>query len=127
TVRLKLSVFALSAAIAGFGGALLSTQIGAVTRDRFEIFGSLTLFMLTVVGGIGFVSGGLMGGVLAGVAFVAMHDTFEKLGTDYSSFEGGFDWLASFTTLLPAVIGINLGKNPSGAVSDIVHGYSQLK
>lgn len=127
TVRLKLSVFALSAAIAGFGGALLATQIGAVTKDRFEIFGSLTLFMLTVVGGIGFVSGGLMGGVLAGVAFVAMHDTFDKLGTDYSSFEGLFDWFASFTTILPAVIGINLGKNPSGAVSDIVQGYSALK
>ncbi|HEX7096810.1 MAG TPA: ABC transporter permease [Acidimicrobiales bacterium] len=127
TVRLKLSVFALSAAIAGFGGALLATQIGAVTRDRFEIFGSLTLFMLTVVGGIGYVSGGLMGGVLAGVAFVAMHDTFEKLGTDYPSFEGLFDWLGDFSTILPAMIGISLGKNPSGAVSDIVHGYSQLK
>jgi branched-chain amino acid transport system permease protein len=124
---LKLSVFALSAAIAGFGGALLSTQIGAVTADRFELFGSLSLFMLTVVGGIGYVSGGLMGGVLMGVAFVAMHDTLKKLGTDFDAFEGLFDLLSDLSTLLPATIAITLGKNPSGAVSDIVHGFEPLK
>jgi branched-subunit amino acid ABC-type transport system permease component len=127
TVGLKLSVFALSAAIAGFGGALLATQIGAVTPDRFEVFGSLSLFMLTVVGGIGYVSGGLMGGILAGVAFVAMQDTLRKLGVDYPSFEGMFKWLASFTTILPATIAISLGRNPSGAVSDIVDGYEPLR
>jgi ABC-type branched-subunit amino acid transport system permease subunit len=127
TVGLKLSVFAISAAIAGFGGALLATQIGAVTPDRFEVFGSLSLFMLTVVGGIGYVSGGLMGGILAGVAFVAIQDTFRKLGVDYPSFHGAFKWLASFTTILPATIAISLGKNPSGAVSDIVTGFEPLR
>jgi ABC-type branched-subunit amino acid transport system permease subunit len=127
TLRLKLSVFALSAAIAGFGGALLSTQIGAVTPDRFELFGSLTLFMLCVVGGIGYVSGGLFGGVLSGVAFVAMQNTFTKLGTDYKSFDGMFSFLAKLTTVMPALIGVSLGKNPSGAVNDIVMGFEPLR
>jgi branched-chain amino acid transport system permease protein len=127
TVALKLSVFALSAAIAGFGGALYATQLQSITPDRFDIFLSLSIFMLAVVGGIGYVSGGLMGGILAGVAFVAIQDTFRKLGVDYPSFEGIFDFLAKFSTVLPAIIGINLGKNPSGAVSDIVAGFEPLR
>src|SRR5207248_2061650 len=79
-VRLKLSVFMLSAAIAGVGGALMSAQLGSVNLERFDIFLSLTLIMLTVVGGIGYVSGGLFGGILTGVAFVALASTFDKIG-----------------------------------------------
>jgi branched-chain amino acid transport system permease protein len=126
TIQLKLSVFALSAAIAGFGGALYAAQLQSITPERFLFFLSLSLFMLTVVGGIGYVSGALFGGVLLAVSAVAIPDTFTKLGGDYPSFEKYFDWLSDFTTLLPAIIGINLGKNPSGAVSDIVHGFEPL-
>jgi branched-chain amino acid transport system permease protein len=126
TVRLKLSVFALSAAIAGFAGALYAAQLQSVTPERFILFTSLALFMLTVVGGIGYTSGALFGGVLLAVSAVAVPDSFTKLGNDYPSFDGIFDWLARFTTLLPAIIGINLGKNPSGAVSDIVRGFEPL-
>jgi hypothetical protein len=126
TVQLKLSVFALSAAIAGFGGAFYAAQLQSVTPERFILFLSLSLFMLTVVGGIGYVSGALFGGVLLAVSAVAIPDTFTKLGGDYPSFEKYFDFLSDFTTLLPAIIGINLGKNPSGAVSDIVHGFEPL-
>jgi branched-chain amino acid transport system permease protein len=56
-----------------------------------------------------------------------MQDTLRKLGVDYPSFEGMFKWLASFTTILPATIAISLGRNPSGAVSDIVTGFEPLK
>ncbi|MGH9261583.1 MAG: ABC transporter permease subunit, partial [Acidimicrobiales bacterium] len=42
---LKLSVFMLSAAIAGVGGALMTSQIGSANIDRFDIFLSLTLLM----------------------------------------------------------------------------------
>ena len=41
----------LSAAIAGLGGALMAAQIGSANLDRFDIFLSLSLLMLTVVGG----------------------------------------------------------------------------
>jgi hypothetical protein len=119
-------VFALSAAIAGFAGALYAAQLQSVTPERFILFTSLSLFMLTVVGGIGNVSGALMGGVLLAVSVVAIPDTFTKLAHDYPSFDNIFNWLSDFTTLLPAIIGINLGKNPSGAVSDIVNGFEPL-
>ena len=87
-VRLKLSVFMLSAAIAGVGGALMTPQLGSANLDRFDIFLSLSLLMLTVVGGIGYVSGALFGGILFGVAFVALQNTFDKLGADYPDLEG---------------------------------------
>jgi branched-subunit amino acid ABC-type transport system permease component len=126
-VKLKLSVFMLSAAIAGLGGALMSAQLGSVNLDRFDIFLSLSLLMLTVVGGIGYVSGGLFGGVLFGVAFLALQNTFDKLGADHASLEDLFSFLARFTTVMPALIGVSMGKNPSGAVSDIVLGFEPLK
>ena len=48
-VRLKLSVFMISAAIAGLGGCLFAQEIGAVTSDRFSLFESMTMLMLLVV------------------------------------------------------------------------------
>ena len=55
-VRLKLSVFMMSAAIAGLGGCLFAQEIGAVTSDRFSLFESMTMLMLLVVAGAGYVS-----------------------------------------------------------------------
>ncbi len=126
-VRLKLSVFMLSAAIAGLGGALMSSQLGSVNIDRFDIFLSLGLLMLTVVGGIGYVSGALFGGLLFGVGFVAIQDTFTKLGTDHHTLNGVFAFLATLTTVLPAIIGVSLGRNPSGTVHRLVDDYRPLR
>jgi branched-chain amino acid transport system permease protein len=125
-VKLKLLVFMMSAAIAGVGGALMSAQLGSVSIDRFDIFLSISLLMLTVVGGIGYVSGALFGGVLLGVAFGALSDTFVKLGTDHASFDSLFEFFKDFTTVLPATIGITMGKNPSGAVHDIVTNFRAM-
>jgi branched-subunit amino acid ABC-type transport system permease component len=119
-VRMKLLVFMLSAAIAGVGGALMSAQVGSVNIDRFDIFLSLSLLMLTVVGGAGYVSGALFGGLLLGVGFIALDHTFVKLGADHASLESLFHFLSRFTTVMPALIGVTMGRNPSGAVHDIV-------
>ncbi|HEX8804837.1 MAG TPA: ABC transporter permease [Acidimicrobiales bacterium] len=126
-VTLKLSVFMLSAAIAGIGGALMTAQLGSANMDRYDIFLSLSLLTLTVVGGIGYVSGALFGGLLFGVGFVALQDTFDKVGADHGSFEGTFAFLARLTTVLPALMGVSMGRNPSGAVSQIVDEYGALR
>ena len=56
-LRLKLSVFTLAASIAGFGGALHASNLRAIQEDApFTVFEGLALFMLTVVGGIGYIS-----------------------------------------------------------------------
>jgi branched-subunit amino acid ABC-type transport system permease component len=124
-VKLKLSVFMLSAAIAGLGGVLLSAESTSVNANTFIIFVSLALVMLTVVGGIGNVAGALMGGILAGTAFQALTSTFQNLSTDHGG--GGF-WsvAANLSLVAPALIGVSLGRNPSGAVPDIVASYRPL-
>ena len=124
-VKLKLSVFMLSAAIAGLGGILLSAESGSVDANTYIIFVSLALVMLTVVGGIGSVAGALMGGILAGTAFQALTSTFTNLSTDHGG--GGF-WnvMANLSLVAPALIGVSLGRNPSGAVPQIVASYRPL-
>jgi hypothetical protein len=126
-VSLKLSVFMLSAAIAGVGGALMTAQIGSANIDRFDIFLSLSLLMLTVVGGIGYVSGALFGGLAAGVLFVTMQNTFDKLGADHSDLEGLFEFLANLTLVLPALMGVSIGRNPTGAVERIVVDFGPVR
>ena len=126
-VTLKLSVFMLSAAIAGVGGALMTSQIGSANSDRFDIFLSLSLLMLTVVGGIGYVSGALFGGVAAGVLFVALQDTFAKLGVDHPDLDGFFDFMANLTLVLPALMGVSIGRNPTGTVEKVLVDFAPVR
>jgi branched-chain amino acid transport system permease protein len=125
--RLKLSAFMASAAIAGIGGALMAAQLGSVNLDRFDIFLSLSLLMLTVVCGIGYVTGALFGGLLAAVAFPALQATLVKVGTDHASVHGVVHFLASATLVLPAVIGVSLGRNPTGAVDGVVNAWRSVR
>jgi branched-subunit amino acid ABC-type transport system permease component len=126
-VALKLSVFMLSAAIAGVGGALMTAQLGSADITRFDIFLSLSLLMLTVVGGIGYVSGALFGGIAAGVLFVALQSTFDKLGVDHPDLEGLFEFLANLTLVLPALMGVSIGRNPTGAVEKILVDFGPVR
>lgn len=126
-LKLKLSVFMLSAAIAGLGGELMSMALGSVTPDNFSIFLSLSLLMLTVVAGISYVSGALMGGLLSGIGFALIVTTFQNLAASHGSVHGLFSFLASFATVSPALIGIGIGRSPSGSVHQFIDGYRALK
>jgi branched-subunit amino acid ABC-type transport system permease component len=126
-LTLKLAVFMASAAIAGVGGALMTSQLGSANMDRYAIFLSLSLLMLTVVGGIGYVSGALFGGLLFGVGFVALQDTFDKLGTDLGSLDGLFSFLAQLTTVMPALMGVGMGRDPSGVAGRFVDDLGPLR
>ena len=127
-LRLKLSVFTLAAAIAGFGGALHASNLRAIQEDApFTVFEGLGLFMLTVVGGIGYVSGALIGGILYGTAFIVMGDFWAKLSTDWNSFNWLFTFVHDFFLFLgPAVAGIGLGRNPNGIAAQIFDGFRVL-
>ena len=128
-VKLKLSIFTLAAAIAGFGGALHASNLRAIQEDApFTVFEGLALFMLTVVGGIGYISGALIGGILYGTLFLVTADFWDKLATDWASFSWFFTLLHDFFIFLgPAVAGIGLGRNPNGVASQIFNGYRPLK
>ena len=127
-VRLKLSVFALSSAIAGVGGVLYVGVVGTANEDNFFIFASLPIVLLLVVAGIGYVSGAFAGGILAGVFFVMMSDVFGKLSTDYSSFEWLFnDVIKNFFFFVgPAFAAITLASNPGGFLNDMFDNYRPL-
>ncbi|HEY8527921.1 MAG TPA: ABC transporter permease [Acidimicrobiales bacterium] len=126
-LTLKLGVFMASAAIAGVGGALMTAQLGSANMDRYLIFLSLSLLMLTVVGGIGYVSGALFGGILFATGFVALQNTFDKLAVDHTNLEGMFNWLANLTLVMPALMGVGLGRDPSGVVTRFVDDFSPLR
>lgn len=62
--RTKALAFAISAAIAGVGGAVLAYRSGSVDQGRFSYEQSLLLFAFAYIGGIARVSGAVAGGAL---------------------------------------------------------------
>ncbi len=108
----KLTVFAISAGIAGFGGALYSMQLSSITPSNFELVGSLQIFALSVVGGIGAVGGALFGAA-ALLVFLPLLSTL-------------IPSISRWVVLLPGTAGIALGRNPNGAVHDIREGFEPL-
>lgn len=60
-VRLKLTAFAVSGAMAGFSGALFVHQQRGLARQGFTAQKSIDVFVFTVLGGIGSVGGALLG------------------------------------------------------------------
>jgi branched-chain amino acid transport system permease protein len=108
----KLVVFALSAGMAGVGGAVLGGSSGTVAADRFNLFQSLGVTLLAVVGGIGSAGGALFAGlVLYGIPIAA----------------ASVAWFANPARVLPGLMGIGLGKNPNGVVPDLATRFESLR
>ena len=129
-VRVKLGVFMLSSAIAGLGGLMWASQQRTLANNNnFDGFASLLLFMIAVVGGIGYVSGALLAGIFLSVLSVVMPNIFAKLGSDYPSLHWLFvTGIGNFTQFVgPAIIGIRLGRNPSGIAQQIMDGFRPLR
>jgi branched-chain amino acid transport system permease protein len=101
----KLGVFALSAAMAGVGGALYGGSQGSVTSSNFLYIQSLFLLLIITIGGINTVSGALLGGI-----FLAMFPVIA------GHLPARFTQLAYLGTGFAA---ISLGRNPSGVVGQL--------
>ncbi|MEI7479082.1 MAG: ABC transporter permease [Actinomycetes bacterium] len=125
---LKISAFMFSSALAAVGGVLYCISLGSVQSTTFDILFSFALVMGTVVGGIGSVSGALLGGVGLGVGLTAIQHTFFNLANSHNDFGQLISWATAYhlAALLPATIGITLGGNPSGSVSNIVESYKPI-
>ena len=102
----KVQVFALSAAIAGLGGALYGAQLRSVSPPTFQFLQSLPIILLAVVGGIGAPGGVLFGGITYALSFLVLPDLLPGL--------------REVLTLGPALAGVSLGRNPNGAVHETV-------
>ncbi|WP_460071468.1 branched-chain amino acid ABC transporter permease [Streptomyces sp. YKOK-I1] len=99
----KVAVFALSAGIAGLGGALYGMQLQTVTADQFNLVAGLPIFLVAVIAGLGSVGAGLF----TGVAFVVPTQLLGELGT----------WAQDLSALLIALAGMGLAHSPSGIIT----------
>jgi branched-chain amino acid transport system permease protein len=109
----RLAVFMLSAGIAGLGGAIYATQLSAITPNNFDFVSGLPVFMLVVVGGAGFVGGALFAGI-------GLYGFLPAVAAIWPP-------LAKVQTLTPGLIGISLGKQPSGAAPQFSAGFADLR
>jgi branched-chain amino acid transport system permease protein len=55
--------FALSAALAGIGGALYAHKLSFISPDQFNIIQSIDLLLMVVIGGLGSVHGAFLGAI----------------------------------------------------------------
>ena len=121
----KLGVFALSAAMAGVGGAVYAGSLGTVSPERFSFFESLPLLLLAVVGGIGSAGGAVFAGiVLFGIPIVA--STWGTLDVAVQSLPGIRD-LSDLLKVLPGLMGIGLSRNPNGVVPDLASRFEVVR
>jgi branched-subunit amino acid ABC-type transport system permease component len=126
-VRLKLSVFMISAAIAGLGGVLMSAATGSVSQENFVIMASLGLVMMVVVAGIGYISGALLGGLMIGVGASVLVGTFGDLALEHESMASILTALGHLVLVATALVGMGVGRNPSGFVHDLIESYRGLR
>jgi branched-chain amino acid transport system permease protein len=61
--RYKTLSFAISAALAGIGGALYAHQIRFLSPDQFNIIQSIDLLLMVVIGGLGSIHGAFLGAI----------------------------------------------------------------
>jgi branched-chain amino acid transport system permease protein len=61
--RYKTLSFALSAALAGLGGALYAHKLQFISPDQFNILQSIDLLLMVVIGGLGSVHGAFLGAI----------------------------------------------------------------
>jgi len=114
----KVAVFALSAAIAGFGGSLYGVVNFAISRSTVPPLLGLVWIAIAVTFGIRRPGGAL----LAGLAFACSAQIFEWIGADFLG--GTVEQLTAsqyFTPILFGLGAINLAKNPDGVLALVGH------
>ena len=97
-------MFAISAAIAGFAGALFGILLGSGSTMDFQMLAGLPYLLLAMVGGIAVVSGAILGGVLF-QGFTWLTEIFP-----------GVTVLVYWMRIGPGLAGIGIGYQPEGAI-----------
>jgi branched-chain amino acid transport system permease protein len=108
----RVAVFALSAGIAGLGGALYGMQLRSVTAEQFTFTAGLPIFLVVVVGGLGAVGAGFF----TGVAYV----------WPIGALSAAAPWANNLVALLPSLAGIGLGREPDGIVARFRRDWAPL-
>jgi len=88
------AVYTVAGAIAGAAGALLAQTTGFASLDVFDFHRSADVMLALIIGGAGWLWGGLAGAV----AFKVMHDLLSSITPQYWTF-----WIGLFLVLLMLV------------------------
>ena len=88
------AVYTLAAALAGAAGALLAQTTGFASLDVFDFHRSADVMLALVIGGAGWLWGGLIGAV----AFKVLHDLISAVTVQYWTF-----WIGLFLVVLMLV------------------------
>jgi branched-chain amino acid transport system permease protein len=94
-VRLRLvAAYTIAAAMAGAAGALLAQTSGFASLDLFDFHRSAEVLLVLVIGGTGY----LYGGVFGAIVFQVLHDLLSAWTPQYWTF-----WLGLFLVVLARV------------------------
>jgi len=74
TTRLKVTAFAISAATAGIAGGLFAHMQAGVRPEDFRFERSIDMVVMIIVGGLGSISGAILGGIFVAVSLELMRD-----------------------------------------------------
>jgi branched-chain amino acid transport system permease protein len=77
TTRLKVLAFAVSAAAAGIAGGLFVHMQGGAHPEDFRFEKSIDMIVMIIIGGLGSISGAILGGVFVAVTLELMRDLQE--------------------------------------------------
>jgi branched-chain amino acid transport system permease protein len=82
TVSAKLLAFAIGASVSGFAGAFFGAMLGTVTPENFEFAVSVTALTTVVMGGIGNITGVIVGAIAVSfIIFWVLPGLQEWMGT----------------------------------------------
>ena len=88
------SIYTLAAAVAGAAGVLMTQTTGFASLDLFDIHRSADVLLMLVIGGTGW----LYGGILGAIVFKVMQDVLSGITPQYWTF-----WLGLFLVVLVMV------------------------
>ncbi|HYP98799.1 MAG TPA: branched-chain amino acid ABC transporter permease [Polyangiaceae bacterium] len=74
STRLKVTAFAISAATAGIAGGLFAHMQAGVRPEDFRFEKSIDMIVMIIVGGLGSISGAILGGIFVAVSLELMRD-----------------------------------------------------
>jgi branched-chain amino acid transport system permease protein len=77
TTRLKILAFSLSAAGAGIAGGLFAHMQAGIRPEDFRFDKSIDMIVMIIIGGLGSVSGAVIGGMFVAISLELMRDLHE--------------------------------------------------
>ncbi|MCU1602146.1 MAG: transporter permease [Frankiales bacterium] len=108
--RHKLAVFGASAALAGVGGVLYAGSHVAVGPMDFQLFSSMTLLLLLLIGERTMVSGALFSALLFSVLLPELTDALR---------DAGFSGYNAVTFLVTGLLVLRVARDPRGVMGQL--------